>query len=117
MVDGRSFWTLFDSGARNTYVVEDVASLLPSFELEVPHRVSLGGRLHNVESDCRLTCFIEGFPILTHARILEEIGLDEEGKRIEILIGALAMQEWGIRLIPEEERLDLSYYPKEFIEF
>jgi hypothetical protein len=117
IVDGRNCWTLFDSGARNTYVVEDVASLLPSFELEVPHCVSLGGRIYNVEKDCRLTCLIERFPILTHARIIEEIGADEEGKRIEILIGALAMQEWGIRLIPEEERLDMSHYPKEFIEF
>jgi len=27
------------------------------------------------------------------------------------------MQQWGIRLIPDEERLDLSHYPEEFVEF
>ena len=27
------------------------------------------------------------------------------------------MQKWGIRLVPEEERLDLSRYPEEFTEF
>ncbi len=30
---------------------------------------------------------------------------------------ALAMQQWGIRLVSEEERLDLTHYPKEFVEF
>jgi len=27
------------------------------------------------------------------------------------------MQQWGIRLIPEEEKLDLSHYPEQFVEF
>ena len=81
--------------------MEDVASLLPSFKLEESERVSLGGKIHDVVLDCRLVCLVEGLPIRTNARVLEEIGSDEEGKRIEILIGALAMQEWGIRLIPD----------------
>ena len=42
---------------------------------------------------------------------------DEEGKPIEVLFGALAMQQWGIRRNPAEEKLDLSHYPKEFVEF
>ena len=49
--------------------------------------------------------------------VLDKIGLDEEGKPIEVLFGALAMQEWGIRLIPEHEKLDMSHYPTEFVEF
>jgi hypothetical protein len=39
------------------------------------------------------------------------------GNPIEILFGALAMQQWGIRLNPADEKLDLSNYPKEFVEF
>ena len=27
------------------------------------------------------------------------------------------MQQWGIRLIPEQEKIDLSHYPTEFLEF
>ncbi len=34
VVAERNCWTLFDTGARNTYVVQDIASLLPIFELE-----------------------------------------------------------------------------------
>jgi len=57
--------------------------------------------------------------------VVDEIGNDETGKPIEILFGALAMQQWGIRLIPEpvlseverQEKLDLSHYPEEFVEF
>ncbi|MDI6810131.1 MAG: hypothetical protein QMD80_00365 [archaeon] len=116
-VGGRNCWALFDGGARNTYVVHDLASRLPTFELEKPEPVSLGGKVHGVEKICWLTCLVEGLPVRTHARVLEEIGTDEEGKRIEILIGALTMQEWGIRPVPDEERLDMTHYPKEFIEF
>ena len=60
---------------------------------------------------------IEGHRISTHAMVVDDIGTDEEGKSIEILFGALAMQQWGIRPVPDEERLDLSHYPEEFIEF
>ena len=60
---------------------------------------------------------IEGHPIATHALVIDNIGQDEDGEQIEILFGALAMQQWGIRPIPDEERLDLSKYPDEFVEF
>ena len=49
--------------------------------------------------------------------VIDRIGQDEDGTPIEILFGALAMQQWGIRLIPEQERLDLSHYQEEFLEF
>ena len=116
-VTGHKGWCLFDTGARNTYVVQEVASFLPLIELDKPQPVALGGRTYQVRQGCHLTCLVEGLPVWTHARVLEEIGTDEEGKRIEILLGALAMQEWGIRPLPDEERLDMSHYPKEFIEF
>jgi hypothetical protein len=51
------------------------------------------------------------------AMVIDRIGTDEDGAAIEILFGALAMQQWGIRLVPETEKLDLSHYPSEFLEF
>lgn len=117
IVADRNCWCLFDTGARNTYVVKNIASLLPSIELDKPEPVALGGRTYQVKRECHLSCLVEGFPVRTHARVLDEIGTDEEGKRIEILLGALAMQEWGIRPIPDKEQLDMTNYPKEFVEF
>jgi len=49
--------------------------------------------------------------------VIDEIGNDEGGTRIEILFGGLAMKQWGIRPVPDEEKLDLSHYPEEFLEF
>ncbi|MBI3824322.1 MAG: hypothetical protein HY289_16775 [Planctomycetes bacterium] len=89
-VNGKKCWTLFDSGARNTYVVPAVAARLDTFKLP---------------------------KIFTDAVVIDDIGMDEDGKPIEILFGALAMQHWGIRLVLAEERLDLTHYPKEFVEF
>jgi hypothetical protein len=116
-VDGRECWTLFDTGARNTCVVPAVAALVPTAKTARAFRSAIGGRVHESSTTALLDAEIEGQPISTHALVVDDIGCDEEGKRIEILFGALAMQQWGIRPVPDEERLDLSHYPKEFVEF
>lgn len=116
-VQGRQCWTLFDTGSRNTYVVEQVASLLPTFSLDRAERVALGGSVQTIDKDCMLTGLVQGLPIRVRARVLPEIGRDEEGKPIEILLGALAMQEWGIVPIPHQERIDMTNYPEMFVEF
>ena len=116
-VDGRKCWTLFDSGARNTYVTPSVAEVLQTSTTPRTIRTSLGGTVKETNRAALLEADIEDHPISTHALVIEEIGNDEDGKPIEILFGALAMQQWGIRLIPAEEKLDLSHYPEEFVEF
>jgi hypothetical protein len=116
-VDGRECWTLFDTGARNTYVVPSVARILKTSTTPGTIRTALGGAVRETNTAALLEAKIQGHPISTHALVIDEIGTDEEGMRIEILFGALAMQQWGIRPIPDEERLDLSHYPDEFTEF
>jgi hypothetical protein len=49
---------------------------------------------------------IEGHAVSTYALVVDNIGRDEDGKPIEILFGALAMQQWGIKLNRREEKLD-----------
>ena len=116
-VDGRQFWTMFDTGARNTYVVPAVAQLLSTSKAPHPIRTALGGQVKQADTTALLQAEIEGHQISTHAMVVDRIGTDEEGKAIEILFGALAMQQWGIRPVPDEEALDLSHYPEEFVEF
>ena len=116
-VDGQECWTLFDTGARNTYVIPSVANFLTTSETPRPIRTALGGSVKETTRTALLEADIEGHLISTHAMVVNEIGKDEDGRRIEILFGALAMQQWGIRPIPDEERLDLSHYPEEFVEF
>lgn len=116
-VNGRDCWTLFDTGARNTYITPDVASLLTTSKTQRPFRSAIGGRVRETTETAILEAEVEGRGISTHAMVIDEIGSDEDGNPIEILFGALAMQQWGIRPVPDEEKLDLTHYPKEFLEF
>ena len=116
-VDGKQCWTLFDTGARNTYIIPAVADVLITSETPRPIRTALGGSVKETTRTALLQAEIEGHPISTHAMVVNEIGKDEDGRPIEILFGALAMQQWGIRPVPDEERLDLTHYPEEFVEF
>jgi hypothetical protein len=116
-VDGQECWTLFDTGARNTYVTPSVARVLQTSTMAHAFKTALGGGVKETNVSALLEAEIQGHPISTHALVIEEIGKDEDGKPIEILFGALAMQQWGIRPIPDEERLDLTHYPDEFVEF
>jgi len=116
-IDGQQCWTLFDTGARNTYVIPSVASILRTSEMAHAFKTALGGEVNETKTSAILEAEIEGHLIATHALVIDKIGQDEDGKPIEILFGALAMQQWGIRPVPDEERLDLSHYPDEFVEF
>ena len=116
-VDSQECWTLFDTGSRNTYVTSSVARALQTAPMLRTVRTALGGEIKESNTATVLQAEIEGCPISTHALVLENIGKDEDGKPIEILFGALAMQQWGIRPVPDEERLDLTHYPEEFVEF
>lgn len=116
-VQGRESWTLFDTGARNTYIVPAVASVLTTADVSHPIRMALGGAVREINTTALLEAEVEGLPIVTHAMVIDHIGKDDDGKPIEVLFGALAMQQWGIRLIPEHEALDMSHYPTEFVEF
>jgi hypothetical protein len=116
-INGGSYWTLFDSGARNSYLVDAAARGLERRDLPTPRAAALGGREHRVRQVCLVIAEVEGRPVDFHANIIDEIGKDEEGRPIEVLFGALAMQQWGIRLDLPNERLDLSHYTRDFVEF
>lgn len=116
-VDGRQCWTMFDTGARNTYIVPAVAEHSVTSTPPQPFRSALGGEVKEVDTTAVLQAEIEGRPISTHAMVVDRIDIDEDGQAIEVLFGALAMQQWGIRPVPDEEKLDLSHYPDEFVEF
>jgi len=91
-VNGRACWTLFDPGARNTYVVPEVAALLTASKIRKPFRSAIGGEVKETTETALLEAEVEGRRISTHAMVINEIGNDENGVRIEILFSALAMQ-------------------------
>jgi hypothetical protein len=116
-VDGRECWTLFDTGVRSTYVLNVATDKLRTIATPHPIRTALGGHVKETTRTALFQAEAQGRLISTHALVVDEIGQDEDGRRIESLFGALALRQWGIRPVPDEERLDLSHYPEEFVEF
>ena len=116
-VSGKQFWTLFDTGSRNTYVVNTVAEGFNISQISKSRKVSLGDKEHLLNKVFLLQAKVEGYPVEMDSYILDDIGSDENGKKIDILFGVLAIQKWGIRPLPDEERLDMTHYSKEFVEF
>ena len=66
---------------------------------------------------CLLVASVEGHPLEFQASVIDTIGQDEDGREIDVLFGALAMQLWGIRLDLPNERLDFSHFAHDFLEF
>src|SRR5436190_13823690 len=94
-VKGQKFWTLFDTGARNTYILPQVAALLATSDLAKTFRTALGGKVREATQAAVLDADVQGCRVSTHAMVLEEIGHDEDDNNIEVLFGALAMQQWA----------------------
>ncbi len=117
VVAGRKRSTLFDSGARHSYIVADAAPPADVKTLPVEQVTALGGRRHKVRQVCLVFSEVEGHSLHFEALVVEEIGDDEDGRRIEVLFGALAMQAFGLKLDPKNERLDWSHFSTDLVEF
>ena len=115
--NGRKLWTLFDTGSKNTYITRIAAEGISQRAAIVPLKVGLGGRHRTVGKIGALGGTIEGKPVEVEAYVTEELGSDESGRPVDVLFGALAMQKWHIHVRPAEERIDISNYPEEFIEY
>src|SRR5713101_8166566 len=83
-VNGRKCWTLFDTGARNTYVVPAVAALLTTAKLPKAFRSARGGHVKKATKGALLNAQVQRHKLFTNAMVIDEIGKDEDGKLIEI---------------------------------
>jgi hypothetical protein len=109
-VKGRKCWALFDMGARNTYIVPEIAALLVKTQLERPFHFTTGREVREVRQAAILDAEVKGCKISTHAFVIDEISKDKDGRPIEVLFGHLAMSQWCIRIHSGE--VDLSPYSK-----
>ena len=116
-VDGRKCWTLFDSGARNSYITPDVALRLTARALPQPRQIRIGGATHQITETCIVLADLEGHSLDFQAWVIDDIGRDEDGRPIDVLFGALAMQLWGIKLDLQNEKLDFTHFSTDFVEY
>jgi hypothetical protein len=116
-IQGQTATALFDTGSLHTYVATQLLGDAPSGPLRHPYKVALGGRTFEVKIHCSIRGGIEGLEFHTEAVPIDEIG-NVDGKKIDVIIGALTMAEWEIIPNPKEGTLDLSgLRRREFTEF
>ncbi len=116
-IEGQQGVALFDTGATLTYVVKKFLKDVPLRSVLRPYKVAIGGREIEVKEFCAIRGKIEGLGFDTEATPVDKIG-KADGKEIDILIGALTMEQWGIKLDPKNGSLDLTFLKERiFTEF
>jgi len=115
-IEGKKAYVLFDTGSLRSYVREEFASEVR--RKITPFDVGLGGRVYRITEVCLLECAIEGLPFDIEAHPVGELGFDERKRRIDAIIGALAMEKWALTLNPKTGEIDLTMLKKrEFTEY
>ena len=115
-VNHHSLYVLFDSGSRNSYVRASAADVGTVAHFKHPFLTEIGGSKHRIRETCALQGTLRGKLVTLTAYVLPEIGDDGTGRAIDVIFGAHAMQDFGIRLIPESEEVDLTHYHRELYE-
>jgi len=117
LTNDKSLHTLFDTGAVHNYITQEMAKGLSTNRLPEPFTVGIGGEKRDIHEACFIYGELQGKRLFCWALVVEELGLDEQNKEIDMLFGAIEMQRWNIKIDPMQERLDLSGFREEFIEY
>ena len=114
-IEGRSAFALFDTGSLRSYVQKELTSKIRW--KTIPFRVGLGGRYFEIDEACVLNCAIDGLGFDIEAHPVDDLG-EERGRRIDAIIGAIAMEKWGLIPNPKTGEIDLTVLRKrEFTEY
>ena len=116
-IEGQPAVALFDTGALYSYVRSSLVREVPRRAMIPPARVALGGREIDILELCLVQGKIEGLDFLGDAVPVDNIG-HVDGNDLDVLIGALTMERWKIKLDPKTGTLDLEGLERrEFTEF
>jgi hypothetical protein len=109
-IEGKKAYALFDTGSMPSYVRRELSSNVK--RRITPFDVVLGGRVYRVAEVCLIECAIDGLPFDIEAHPVEDLGFDERGRRIDAVIGALAMEKWALTPNPKTGEIDLTALKK-----
>jgi len=109
------FNALFDTGSERSYISPDVP-MDNCVTLDEPFSVKIGGKTRIVKKRCIMNGAINGLKFDFSAFPLDELGIID-GKKVDILIGATAMEEWDIIIDPKDRKMNLKGLKnREFLE-
>ena len=90
---------------------------MPTKSVVPPVRVVLGGRDIEIRELCFVSGKIEGLGFIGDAVQVDDLGR-ANGHKLDVIIGALTMERWEIKLDPKSGELDLEgLRRREFIEY
>jgi len=116
-IEGQPAVALFDTGALYSYVRSSLVREVPRRAMIPPAHVALGGREIDTLELCLVQGKIEGLDFLGDAVPVDNI-CHVDGNDLDVLIGALTMERWEIKLDPKTGTLDLEGLERrEFTEF
>lgn len=121
-VKNKKLLALFDTGSDITYVVKDALPKGIQCEKMQERTYHLASETHKITESCILPIKIDGQGFAIQAFVVKSIGggrkPSEINRKIDILFGAVMMEEWDIKLDPKKKKLDLSGLEKrEFLSF
>jgi len=94
---------LFDTDAVYAYVRSSLVCDVPRRVVTRPARVALGGKDIEIRELCLIEDKIEGLDFFGNAVPVDDIGR-ADGHELDVLIGALVMQQWRSGWIPRTGR-------------
>ncbi|MGQ9574068.1 MAG: hypothetical protein ACUVUC_01995 [Thermoguttaceae bacterium] len=116
-IQGKPATARFDTGPVHTYGVRGLLEGAPTQALPHPCKVALGGRSIQVKVHCLVSGAIDGLEFMSSVIPVDKVG-KVAGKQIDVIMGALTMQEWQITANPTDGTLDLfGLRRREFTEF
>ncbi|MBI4647370.1 MAG: hypothetical protein HY738_12490, partial [Bacteroidia bacterium] len=92
--------TLFDSGARNSYITQncvETTGIKPA-PVKRPFKVGLGGEERSLKEYVNIDGLLQKKAIIIHPFVVNDLGTNEKGKPIEILFGIMDMEAWFVDL-------------------
>ena len=121
-VKGKKLLTLFDTGSDITYVAKDALSKGIHCEKMQERTYHLASETHKITQSCILPIKLDGQDFVIQAFVVNSIGGGrkpmETNRKIDLLFGAVMMEEWDIKLDPKKKKLDISGLKKrEFVSF
>lgn len=118
-VNGVKLLTLFDTGARNSYITRNGVKKtdIKSNSVANPFNIGLGGKQRILKEYCSIDGLIHDKPIVIHPFVVDNLGKSEQGEQIDIIFGILSMEQWYVDLDLRRKKIDLTYYTKEFTEY
>ena len=109
-IEGKKAYALFDTGSMRSYIRKEFASEVK--RKVTPFDVELGGRIYRITEVCLIKCAIEGLSFDIEAHPVGDLGFDEKKRRIDAIIGVLAMEKWALIPNPKTGEIDLTALKK-----